>query len=175
MQITIVTQESFTIEDLNFEDCTDEQYGRYTFEFSTGVHDYDGYIILPPSASREDPIFDWNQSTIPNNWEDVEAYIIEQLYQWIAKEDTNNVVVVIRGEYHELAAFLSRQMLTHSNFQVQLSNVEKPIATLTLTWFHIPGSSEEACEFVQDRIDINTLEERDLDISVIQVHSNTNN
>lgn len=80
--------DTLQIVDLEFEDQTDMTHGRYYFSFEAvdkngqSVLDYDGYIIIPPKNSRESEDFEWGQNT-PDDWERVEPYIIDKLYEFI--------------------------------------------------------------------------------------------
>ena len=76
------------IVDLDFQDQTDLNHGKYSFSFSTidkhgsSAFDYDGHIIIQPKNSRRDDDLEWGVNT-PLDWERVEPYLIDKLYQFI--------------------------------------------------------------------------------------------
>ena len=75
------------MQNIEFEDDTDTKFGRYNFSFDTidsegaNMFDYDGYIIVQPSSSRQDDEIEWGQN-VPEDYDKAESILIDAFYKW---------------------------------------------------------------------------------------------
>ena len=79
------------MQNIEFEDDTDRKFGRYNFSFDTidsegaNMFDYDGYIIVQPSSSRQDDEIEWGQN-VPEDYDKAESILIDAFYEWKNKK-----------------------------------------------------------------------------------------